>query len=87
VKGGHHQVTIGYHPASGNRVLMVASRFVFEMMHGGSLPAGIEVGHLCNNPGCIKPSHLAGMTRAQNEAMKHSHRMAYDRRRTTTAGR
>lgn len=82
IAGGYHQIRVGTHPVSGNAVLKVASRFVFEVMYGGPLPKGMEVGHLCHNAGCIKPSHLAGMTRVQNERMKDPHRRGDDRRRT-----
>lgn len=85
VAGGYHQVTIGYHPVTGNNVLKVASRLVYEVMYGGPLPKGMEVAHLCNNAGCIKPSHLVMGTRAQNERMKDPHRSALDRRKTMYA--
>ena len=81
VRGGYHQVQVGYHPETGNGINIVASRFVFEVMYGSALPEGMEVGHLCNNAGCIKPTHLAGMTKAQNERMKDPDRDPNDRRR------
>ena len=56
-----------------------------EVMYGGPLPKGMEVAHLCNNAGCIKPSHLVMGTRAQNERMKDPHRSALDRRKTMYA--
>lgn len=79
VKGGYHVVHVGYHPETGHSVNQVASRLVFETMYGSPLPDGMEAGHLCAQADCLKPSHLAGMTRAQNEAMKR--RDPGDRRR------
>lgn len=32
----------------------------------GSIPDGLEVDHLCNNPKCILPSHLEAVTHAEN---------------------
>lgn len=81
VAGGYHVVKVGVNEA-GVQTNRVASRFLYEVMYGGPLPRGFEVGHLCGDAGCLKPSHLAMMTKAQNERMKDPHRLEADRRRT-----
>ena len=73
VSGGYHLVAIGTNPETGKPTNKIASRLVFEVMYGGPLPEGMEVGHLCGNPNCVKPTHLAGMTHLQNCAMKRPH--------------
>jgi hypothetical protein len=82
VAGGYHQVNVGYHPETGNNILKIASRFVYEVMYGGPLPKGMQVAHLCDTTDCIKPTHLVMATQAQNERMKDPRRRAEDRRRT-----
>jgi hypothetical protein len=37
--------------------LQVASRVAYKLTHG-SLAKGLHVCHTCNNPACIRPSHL-----------------------------
>jgi len=32
----------------------------------GAIPAGLEIDHLCNIPGCINPAHLEAVTHAEN---------------------
>lgn len=87
VKGGYHQIAVGRHPETGNAIHKIASRFVFEAEWGGPLPRGMEVAHICNNPGCVKPSHLIGATRVQNERMKDAYRLPENRRCTSTPKR
>ena len=36
------------------------------MMHIGEIPSGVDVGHICDTPACINPSHLILQTRSQN---------------------
>ena len=43
--------------------MVLAHRFAFELAHG-YLPEVVR--HRCDNPGCVRPSHLMGGTQADN---------------------
>lgn len=45
----------------------LAHRMAWRLQHG-SLPDGVEVMHLCDRARCVRPSHLALGTHAQNMA-------------------
>lgn len=42
-----------------------AHRIMFELTYG-PIPKGMTIDHLCNNPPCINPSHLAIATQKEN---------------------
>lgn len=43
----------------------VAHRVGYELLVG-PIPAGLELDHLCCNPGCVNPTHLEPVTHAEN---------------------
>jgi HNH endonuclease len=47
------------------RKVVRAHRFAYERACG-PIPAGLVVRHLCNNPLCVRPAHLAVGTHADN---------------------
>lgn len=51
-----------------------AARFIWEQLHS-PIPEGIQILHECDNPICVKPSHLWEGTQLENIAdMKHKGR-------------
>jgi hypothetical protein len=60
---------IQHRPANSPQVVVTAHRFAFELAYG-PIPAGMQVMHLCDVPGCVNPLHLALGTAADNMADK-----------------
>jgi hypothetical protein len=42
-----------------------AHRVMYELLVS-PIPAGLELDHLCRNPGCVRPAHLEPVTHAEN---------------------
>lgn len=54
---GHFYKTIG-----GKSVLIMAHRFAYEDAKR-TIPLNYQIHHICENPSCVKPSHLRALTR------------------------
>jgi hypothetical protein len=62
-----------------------AHRFAWTL-ENGPIPAGMCVMHLCDNPPCVRPSHLRlGSIRDNNKDMSNKGRYGYGRRKLTQA--
>lgn len=59
----HGQPTYGQIMVASKR--MGAHRFSF-LLHGGTVPDGLEIMHACDTKLCCRPSHLSAGTRSQN---------------------
>lgn len=65
--------TAGLDPTGYGKMLFqgkcsTASRASF-IIHGGVVPQGYEVDHICHTRACVNPEHLRVLTRSQNRAL------------------
>lgn len=68
----------GYHHKSGYTGIRIRTgvsgyghRVAWELTNG-PIPDGMEIDHLCKNPGCVNPAHMEVVTRAVNNARSNS---------------
>ena len=61
-KEGYGYFSIGPRVA---RIYLRAHRVSYEMFVG-PIPHGLELDHLCRNPGCVRPDHLEAVTHREN---------------------
>lgn len=57
--------TLGYGQVQFEGRLRRAHRVVFETLVG-PIPPGLQLDHLCRNPGCVNPAHLEPVTPREN---------------------
>ena len=60
-KYGYGIIATGYQP----RKFHKAHRVAYELLVG-IIPVGLELDHLCRNPGCVNPAHLEPVTHREN---------------------
>ena len=53
-----------WQPSAG--VNLRAHRAVYEMFHG-PIPPGLDASHLCDNPPCVRPSHILPESHRDNQ--------------------
>lgn len=63
-KGAHDRRGYGVAWVSPGQRRM-AHRVAYELT-SGPVPAGLELDHLCRNPGCVRPDHLEPVTHWEN---------------------
>jgi len=73
----------GYGRFSGpSRRLVLAHRFAFELLRG-PIPAGRQLHHVCENPGCVNPSHLNPVKPRQHTVKLSPNSIGYKNARKT----
>lgn len=61
-------------------LMMTAHRFSF-LTHGGYIPDGYTIDHLCKNPACVNPAHMEPVTNGEN-SMRGEGQAAQNARKT-----
>ena len=64
-KGGYGSATFRTSP---HEKFSVSAYRLSYLLHVGPIPDGLELDHLCQNPGCVNPKHLEAVTHAVNVA-------------------
>jgi hypothetical protein len=62
----------------------LAHRIYYER-HVSAIPAGLELDHLCQNPGCVNPDHLEPVTPAVNVQRSRNAKLTPDQVREIRA--
>jgi hypothetical protein len=78
---GYGQYSIGRR--GGRERRLYVHRVVFEL-YCGTIPAGMEIDHLCRNRSCCNPSHLEVVTHWENLRRTNAWQLAADRNRSRT---
>lgn len=60
--GGYGCFSVGTGP---EKRMVGAHRFAYELLVG-PIPEGLQLDHLCRQPGCVNPDHLEPVTQAEN---------------------
>ena len=55
----------GYGTVRNNKKTLGAHRVSYELIVG-EIPEGLDLDHLCRNPGCVNPEHLEPVTHREN---------------------
>ncbi len=62
---GYGLVSIGRRTRTGRRCPVGAHRVFYELFKG-PIAEGLQIDHLCFNPGCVNPEHLEAVTATEN---------------------
>lgn len=73
----HGKDASGYGKTRENQQDVLAYRPYYKRAHG-SLPDGLDLDHLCRNPGCVNPAHLEPVTHAENVRRGGSAKLTWD---------
>jgi hypothetical protein len=74
----------GFIKVPGTRTQVGAHRLSY-LIHEGIIPDGMSVCHVCDNPGCVRPTHLfLGSTKDNLQDMKQKGRHLYGDRNSVS---
>lgn len=69
--GMHHSDGYGYFLTDGRHVRVLAHRVSYSVLVG-QIPSGFAVCHHCDNPPCIRPTHLFAGSLGDNNTDRHN---------------